>query len=295
MGTSGTTHEDSTTTPSPTDHTTEHDNPPDNHKTPDSGHQMPDSGLGTRGGGRENRDGGREIPGGRDDIRRGAGEIGAPGHEMPEGDRDAARLGCGTPQSEPAPPTRAPAGRRRRVPLIEFLQPGSAVRRARSVLGAILGRAGVDEDRIRDAQLIVMELTANAERHARPPYELRVHDRRGVPAWCEVVDAAPDLDEIRALLARPAHLGEQPDLPLAELLAENGRGLLLAQRLSGGTCRAYPTRRTTTGAPAKALAFALPAAQARTAALPTVALPAAAVPAVALPAGPRQRLPAVER
>jgi anti-sigma regulatory factor (Ser/Thr protein kinase) len=198
----------------------------------------------------------------------------ATGHDIPGGRRE-------TPGGEPTRPAGAPA--RRRAPLIELLSPGSAVRRARSVLGAILERAGVDEDRIRDAQLIVMELTANAERHACPPYELRVHGPRGVPAWCEVVDAAPDLGEIRALLARPALLGDEPVLPLAELLAENGRGLLLAQRLSDGTCRAYPTRLTTTGAPAKAIAFALPVAP----------LPAAAVPAE--PMEPRRRRPTVER
>ena len=42
------------------------------------------------------------------------------------------------------------------------------------------------------------------------------------------------------------------------LLAEDGRGLLLAHRLSQGHCHVYATTIHTTGTPGKAVAFALP-------------------------------------
>ena len=144
--------------------------------------------------------------------------------------------------------------------LVEILQPGSAVRRARTLVAELLEWAEVSDEDGRDAQLIVMELAANAERHSRPPYELRVYSQGGVPVWCEIVDGDPDLGEIPAMLARPPLPagGEEADLPLLDLLAEGGRGLLLATHLSYGSCRTYPTRTTGTGRRAKAVGFALP-------------------------------------
>ncbi|GHH71500.1 ATP-binding protein [Streptosporangium violaceochromogenes] len=136
--------------------------------------------------------------------------------------------------------------------LVRVLPSGSVSRRARAVVRQALLAEGVRGDDIADAETVVAELAANCEWHARPPYEIRVFSRGGVPVWCELVDGTPDLGWIPALL----------DLPRAQLppdpLAENGRGLLLVRELSQGHCRAYPTTAFRTGAPAKAVAFALP-------------------------------------
>jgi hypothetical protein len=121
----------------------------------------------------------------------------------------------------------------------------------------VLERAGVADEQIRDAQLVVMELAANAEKHALPPYELRIYGLCGVPAWCEVVDGDPDLGEIPALLDRPIG-GDEEDLPASEPLEEGGRGLLLVRYLSYGCCYAYATRTLITNRPGKAVGFALP-------------------------------------
>ncbi|MDH2424926.1 hypothetical protein [Sphaerisporangium sp. TRM90804] len=165
--------------------------------------------------------------------------------------------------------------------LVRILPPGSASRRARAVIREALQGAGVREPAIGDAEIVVAELAANCERHARQPYELRVLSLGDVPIWCEIVDADPDLGEVSRVLdvlrlkvgpalgARDGDDGEAVGLQEAEgvvyaraegldLFAESGRGLLLAYQLSDGRCRAYPTRTIITGAPAKAVAFALP-------------------------------------
>ncbi|MFI6453458.1 hypothetical protein ACIBF6_18095 [Streptosporangium amethystogenes] len=100
--------------------------------------------------------------------------------------------------------------------------------------------------------MIAAELAANCERHARPPYELRVFHLAGVPTWCEVVDSDPDLGWIPAVLDH-----SRPQTAL-DLFTENGRGLILVRELSRGHCRAYVTTAFATEAPAKAVAFALP-------------------------------------
>ncbi len=137
--------------------------------------------------------------------------------------------------------------------LVRLLRPGSVSRRARAVVREVLQAEGIAREEIADAETVVAELAANCEWHARPPYEIRVFSLCGVPTWCEVVDGDPDLGWIPALL----------DLPLAypplDPFAENGRGLTLVRELSLGHCRAYPTTTFTTDAPAKAVAFALPA------------------------------------
>ncbi|WP_189161135.1 ATP-binding protein, partial [Sphaerisporangium melleum] len=165
------------------------------------------------------------------------------------------------PQCPPAPPP-APApqnpGPVERGPdirvLVKVLPFGSAARRARAVVREVLQRAGVGRDAVTDAEIVVGELAANAERHGRRPHELRVFRIDGVPAWCEVVDGDPFPEKIRDTFQRLATLPE-PDLPA---LTENGRGLLLAYELSEGHCQAYWTTTTTTGSLAKAVAFALP-------------------------------------
>jgi anti-sigma regulatory factor (Ser/Thr protein kinase) len=177
------------------------------------------------------------------------------------------------PDSPEHPPCGSPATGRHSGPeqsgdfrvLVKVLRPGSAARRARGVVRGVLRQAGLDEDAIGDAELIVAELAANAEKHSRPPYELRVLSVGRVPTWCEIVDGDPTVHEIRTLLK---HLDTSEDDPLAllphlsddPLLTENGRGLLMAHRLSGGNCRAYPTTILTTNTPGKAVAYALPTA-----------------------------------
>ncbi|WP_440100885.1 ATP-binding protein [Streptosporangium sp. H16] len=138
--------------------------------------------------------------------------------------------------------------------LVKVLRPGSASRRARAVVREVLQHVGLSGDDIDTAELIVAELAANAEKHARPPYELRVLSLDGIPAWCEIVDGDPDLHEISIILNLLRSV-EEIGLPL---LAENGRGLLLAHRLSHGHCQTYPVVTLTTATPGKAVAFALP-------------------------------------
>ncbi|SFK19611.1 Anti-sigma regulatory factor (Ser/Thr protein kinase) [Streptosporangium canum] len=177
--------------------------------------------------------------------------------------RPAGSIPPGAPDhpSPPLPPAVERGGRRAgaagrddiRV-LVRLLQPGSASRRARAVVREVLGQAGLDGDAIADAELIVAEPAANAEKHARPPYELRVYSLDAVPAWCEVVDGDPDVHEVRIILDL-LHSVKEIGLPL---LAENGRGLLMAHQLSGGHCHVRSTTAFTTGTPGKAVAFALP-------------------------------------
>ncbi|MEU4831728.1 ATP-binding protein [Streptosporangium sp. NPDC023615] len=136
--------------------------------------------------------------------------------------------------------------------LVAVLRAGSASRLARTVVREVLSAEGVPGEDVADTEAIAAELAANAERHARPPYEMRVFSLAGVPAWCEFVDGDPDPGWIPALLGslRPR---AEPDP-----LAESGRGLLLVRELSRGHCRVYATAAFTTGVPAKAVAFALP-------------------------------------
>ncbi|MFC7380646.1 ATP-binding protein [Sphaerisporangium rhizosphaerae] len=157
-----------------------------------------------------------------------------------------------TPAQRPA----ASASHRDIRVLVKVLQPGSAARRARTVVREVLREAGVGDDAIIDAEIVVAELAANAERHGQRPYELRVFRIDGVPTWCEVVDGDPRPEKISDAFQRLATLPE-PDL---SLLAENGRGLLLTYELSQGHCQAYRTTTTTTDSPGKAVGFALPTA-----------------------------------
>jgi hypothetical protein len=92
-----------------------------------------------------------------------------------------------SPQTDPASPTESGDIR----VLIQILQPGSASRRARAVVREVLQQAHLDDDAIADAEIIVAELAANAEKHARQPYELRIFSLDNIPAWCEVVDGDP--------------------------------------------------------------------------------------------------------
>lgn len=139
--------------------------------------------------------------------------------------------------------------------MVTPLRAGSASRGARSAVREALRAVRVDTDEIGDAEIIVAELAANSEKHAPGPYELRIHCLSGVPMWCELVDGGQDLGEIPGILAGLCS-GDDIDPTLFD---ESGRGLLLAHRLSGGHCHAYPTTMSTGGATGKAVAFALPA------------------------------------
>lgn len=136
--------------------------------------------------------------------------------------------------------------------LVAAPSPGSVVARARALVRDVLRERDIPVEEVEDAELAVAELAVNAERYGRPPYEVRIFEVGGVPVWCEVVDADPDLCRIPALLDRESALSA------ADLFAESGRGLLLVRALSGGYCRAYGTATFTTDAPAKTVAFALP-------------------------------------
>ncbi|WP_248959065.1 ATP-binding protein [Sphaerisporangium perillae] len=138
--------------------------------------------------------------------------------------------------------------------LVTMLRPGSASRCARAAVREALSRAGVTDEGIGDAEIIVAELAANAEKHAHGPYELRIHCLSGIPMWCEMVDGGRELGEIPAILTG---LQAATLVDLAPF-AESGRGLLLAHRLSHGHCYAYPTTMSVGGAAGKAVAFALP-------------------------------------
>ncbi len=146
--------------------------------------------------------------------------------------------------------------------LVRILQPGSAARLARTVVRETLRQAGLDDDAIADAEVIVAELAANAEKHASQPYELRIFSVDGIPTWCEVVDGDPEIHELHAVLKR-LNTPEGSSLDLlaladGDLFTENGRGLLMAYQLSHGRCRVYPTTALATKTPGKAIAFALP-------------------------------------
>ncbi|MET8140132.1 ATP-binding protein [Sphaerisporangium sp. NPDC005288] len=139
------------------------------------------------------------------------------------------------------------------IRLVEVLPSGAVGRHARAVLREVLMKAGAEAETLADAEIVVSELAANADRHAAGSYELRILDEAGVPAWCEVVDGTPDFGELATRLDR-LRTSVDADMPS---LAENGRGLLLALRLSGGDCAVYPARSSSTGALGKAVGFAL--------------------------------------
>ncbi|MEV5408861.1 ATP-binding protein [Thermopolyspora sp. NPDC052614] len=131
------------------------------------------------------------------------------------------------------------------------LEPGGAARQARTLLEGVLRGAGLDEAAVFDAKLAVAELAGNAERHGRPPYEMRVFIVGGVPIWCEVIDGDPDLRRVAAALHDSGPVGGDP-------LPEHGRGLPLLRQLSDGHCLAYPATTSCTGVHGKAVAFGLP-------------------------------------
>ncbi|MEV8638236.1 hypothetical protein AB0395_41945 [Streptosporangium sp. NPDC051023] len=137
---------------------------------------------------------------------------------------------------------------------VKLLRPRSVPRRARAVVRETLERTGLDDDADADAETVVAEPAANAKKHARPPYELRLFSLGAIPTWCEVVDGDPDLYEVRTILNLLDSV-EEIGLPL---LVENGRGPLPAHRLSHGHCHVRPVTTLSTGTPGKVVVFASP-------------------------------------
>ncbi|PZG44542.1 hypothetical protein C1I98_17060 [Spongiactinospora gelatinilytica] len=138
---------------------------------------------------------------------------------------------------------------------MQALLPGSAAHEARTVVREVLQKAGVDGEEIGDAEIAIAELAANAETHARPPYDLRIATMNGEPVWCEVIDGDPELRVVSRLLRGMGGFD-----PRAIWFQESGRGLLMVHQLSRGRCGVYPATTYVTGIPGKAVGFALPSA-----------------------------------
>ncbi|MFA1550755.1 ATP-binding protein [Actinomadura chokoriensis] len=130
-------------------------------------------------------------------------------------------------------------------------------RHARAAVREVLWKAGANESDVHDAELAVGELAANAVSYAAGPYEIRFVIVAGRPAWCEVVDGDDELFGIPEIFEK-LHRTETSDCVPQEVPQDNGHGLAIVHRLSGGRCKAYPTIVSSTGQPGKAVAFALP-------------------------------------
>lgn len=153
------------------------------------------------------------------------------------------------------PRLRLPAGVPGNRLVVRELPPRSAARRARALVREILAEVGVLPDDIDEAEILVGEVAANADRHAHGPYELRVSYVGGHPIWCEIVDADPDSAKITAVFdALRLKNATAEDAPLEE----SGHGLFIVHELSAGRCQAYPTQSVTAGGRAKAVGFVLP-------------------------------------
>ncbi|HET6817799.1 MAG TPA: ATP-binding protein [Mycobacteriales bacterium] len=103
------------------------------------------------------------------------------------------------------------------LPQLIRLEPdGSSVAEARRFARDCVCRWGL-EDQAADVELVVDELVTNAIRHSRGAVTLSV-GRRLDRIVVQVQDASPD---------RPEHED-------ADVLADNGRGLLLVEQLAAG-------------------------------------------------------------
>ena len=103
------------------------------------------------------------------------------------------------------------------LPQLIRLEPdGSSVAEARHFARECLSRWGLEEQAA-DIELVVDELVTNAIRHSRGPVTLAI-GRRLDRVVVSVQDPSPE---------RPEHEG-------SDVLADNGRGLLLVEELATG-------------------------------------------------------------
>jgi anti-sigma regulatory factor (Ser/Thr protein kinase) len=141
------------------------------------------------------------------------------------------------------------------------LPPGSAARRARSLLRSCLQHHLTDEELTDDLEAVVDELAANAWQHACGPCEMRLVWHQGVPVLCEVTDAGDAASELAKRLRQAIELtNETADADINALL-EGGRGLGIVARLTNGHCGARPARLLSTGQQGTSVWFAIPAPQ----------------------------------
>jgi anti-sigma regulatory factor (Ser/Thr protein kinase) len=139
------------------------------------------------------------------------------------------------------------------------LPPGSAARRARSLLRACLRRHLTDEELSDDLEAVVDELAANAWQHACGPCEMRVVWHQGVPVLCEITDGGDAASELTKRLHQADDLtADTTDTDIGALL-EGGRGLAIVARLTNGHCGARQARLLSTGQPGTSVWFAIPA------------------------------------
>jgi anti-sigma regulatory factor (Ser/Thr protein kinase) len=141
------------------------------------------------------------------------------------------------------------------------LPPGSAARRARSLLRDCLGRHLTDEELTDDLEAVVDELAANAWQHACGPCEMRVVWHQGIPVVCEITDAGDSASELTKRLRQAADLTTDPTEKDIGALLESGRGLAIVARLTNGRCGARQVRLLSTGQPGTSVWFALPASR----------------------------------
>lgn len=139
------------------------------------------------------------------------------------------------------------------------LPPGSAARRARSLLRDCLGPHLTDAELTDDLEAVVDELAANAWQHACGPCEMRVVWHQDIPVLCEITDAGDSASELTKRLRQAADLTTDSTGTDIGALLEGGRGLAIVSRLTNGRCGARPARLLSTGQPGTSVWFALPA------------------------------------
>jgi anti-sigma regulatory factor (Ser/Thr protein kinase) len=121
----------------------------------------------------------------------------------------------------------------------------------------MLSDLALAEEVVDDGVLMVSELIANAVRHARAPYELRMY-RTDRTVICEVVDGLRLLPQIPDGKAEALSLQDIDSIDDLTRL-ECGRGLEVVYQLSKGHCGARFTKTCATRTPVdgKAVWFAI--------------------------------------
>lgn len=142
-----------------------------------------------------------------------------------------------------------------------YLPPGSAARRARSLLRACLRAHLTDGELTDDLEAVVDELAANAWQHACGPCEMRVVWHQGAPVLCEITDAGDAASELAKRLRQAGELTTDTTGTDIGALLEGGRGLAIVARLTSGHCGARQARLLSTGQLGTCVWFAIPAAR----------------------------------